>query len=302
MRRLAGQVQSATEEITQNINTMIQLVETTSGETRQIGREIGGAQAAMNGAARSFDKMVADFEESGGQLLKIAAAVEELTAANEQVHNQVSEIRQMSATVAQQMAEAQQTSRGLSGTTEAMQEMVARFKVGRGRFERILLQARELRDHCQQQLVQMQRQGLDIFDRQYQEVAGTDPKKFRTRYDEVFEQALQVRFDQTLDALPGAIYVLAVDVNGYLPAHHRRFSHPPTGKREVDLIHSRQKRIYNASETEIRRARNTQNFLLQTYLRDTGEMLNDLSLPIFIDGQHWGAIIVGLQPQVLLEE
>jgi methyl-accepting chemotaxis protein len=182
-----------------------------------------------------------------------------------------------------------------------MQEMVSRFKVGRGRFEQILLQARELRDHCQQQLAWMQQQGLDIFDRNYQQVAGTDPIKYRTRYDEAFEQALQAHFDQTLEALPGAIYVTAVDVNGYLPAHHRRFSHPPTGKREIDLVNSRQKRIYNSNEVEIRRARNTQPFLLQSYVRDTGAILNDLSLPILIDGVHWGALILGLQPEVLQE-
>ena len=32
---------------------------------------------------------------------------------------------------------------------------------------------------------------------------------------------------------------------------------------------------------------------LNTYLRDTGEVINDLSMPIFINGRHWGAVRVG---------
>jgi len=41
-------------------------------------------------------------------------------------------------------------------------------------------------------------------------------------------------------------------------------------------------------------ASNTLPFLFQTYLRDTGEVINDLSMPIFVQGRHWGAVRVGL--------
>jgi methyl-accepting chemotaxis protein len=57
--------------------------------------------------------------------------------------------------------------------------------------------------------------------------------------------------------------------------------------------------MYNSTETEIRRCKNTNPFLLQTYLRDTGEILNDISMPIYIDDKHWGSIIAGFQPQKL---
>jgi hypothetical protein len=35
-------------------------------------------------------------------------------------------------------------------------------------------------------------------------------------------------------------------------------------------------------------------------MRDTGEVLNDLSLPIFINGRHWGACIIGCRPEILI--
>ena len=52
---------------------------------------------------------------------------------------------------------------------------------------------------------------------------------------------------------------------------------------------------------EKRRSTHTAPMLLQTYIRDTGEILNDLSMPIMVDGRHWGAIIIGLNPEVFLK-
>lgn len=51
---------------------------------------------------------------------------------------------------------------------------------------------------------------------------------------------------------------------------------------------------------ESRAARNTEGFLLQTYPRDTGEIVNDLSMPIYVKGQHWGALRFGLTTEALL--
>jgi methyl-accepting chemotaxis protein len=33
--------------------------------------------------------------------------------------------------------------------------------------------------------------------------------------------------------------------------------------------------------------------LLQTYKRDTGEIMHDISVPIFIAGKHWGGFRMG---------
>ncbi|WP_274534870.1 hypothetical protein [Salinivibrio kushneri] len=38
--------------------------------------------------------------------------------------------------------------------------------------------------------------------------------------------------------------------------------------------------------------------LLQTYKRDTGEVMHDLSVPLFVAGQHWGAVRMGYYPPV----
>ncbi|MBK9445929.1 MAG: hypothetical protein IPO00_07470 [Betaproteobacteria bacterium] len=41
--------------------------------------------------------------------------------------------------------------------------------------------------------------------------------------------------------------------------------------------------------------------LLQTYARDTGEILSEMNMPIVVEGRVWGNIRIGIDSQVLLE-
>ncbi len=84
------------------------------------------------------------------------------------------------------------------------------------------------------------------------------------------------------------------------PGAARQFSKPLTGNREIALQHSRDKRIF-ADGTGLRAARNPKEFLLQTYMRDTGEILWDLSLPLMVQGRHWGALRLDFDPGVVRE-
>ena len=88
------------------------------------------------------------------------------------------------------------------------------------------------------------------------------------------------------------MYALAVDNKGYAPAHNKIFSKAPTGVYEKDLAGCRNKRIFDDPVGQ-KLARNTLPCLFQTYLRDTGEVINDLSMPVTVNGRHWGAVRVG---------
>jgi methyl-accepting chemotaxis protein len=70
----------------------------------------------------------------------------------------------------------------------------------------------------------------------------------------------------------------------------------------VDVLNSRDRRIFNNGDMEIRRAKNTTPMLLQTNMRDTGEILTDISLPIHVNSKHWGAFILGIRPEVFIED
>jgi methyl-accepting chemotaxis protein len=148
----------------------------------------------------------------------------------------------------------------------------------------------------------MHAKGVNVFDRNYVPIPNTNPQQFTVSYNRQFDAEFQHYFDAILDELDGAIYAVTLDVNGYLSTHHKKFSQPPTGDFEVDVLNSRDRRIFNNGEMETRRAKNTTPMLLQTNMRDTGEILTDLSLPIFVNSRHWGAFILGIRPEVFIED
>jgi methyl-accepting chemotaxis protein len=85
---------------------------------------------------------------------------------------------------------------------------------------------------------------------------------------------------------------VTVDRNGYLPTHNQRYSQPLTGNLANDLVNNRTKRIFN-DRTGLAAAQSTAPFLVQNYQRDTGETMADLSVPVFVQGKHWGAVRIG---------
>ncbi len=131
-----------------------------------------------------------------------------------------------------------------------------------------------------------------LFDRDYQPIKGTEPPKYTTRFDAFTDHVLPAIQEPLLVAHPELLYAGAVDNNGYFPTHNACYSQALTGDYETDLANNRTKRIFD-DRTGRRCGQNTQPFLLQTYKRDTGEVMHDISVPIYVRGRHWGGFRMG---------
>jgi methyl-accepting chemotaxis protein len=131
-----------------------------------------------------------------------------------------------------------------------------------------------------------------LFDRQYVPIPNTAPPKHSTKFDRFTDQVLPSIQEPILQAAPHLAYAGAVDNNGYFPTHNKKFSQPLTGDYATDLVHNRTKRIFT-DRTGKRCGANTKSFLLQTYKRDTGEVMHDMSVPIYVNGKHWGGFRIG---------
>lgn len=300
VRKLAEKAKAATEDISTNIGSMIGLVNSTQEETRQISQDIGQTRDVVGRSSGKFADMVGDFERTSSQLLEIAAAMEELSATNHQVHDNVNQIHDLSVAVAKQMDDSRHSTEGLFQATEKVQQLVAQFRIGSGAFEENLTTAREFREAMQASLEAMYARGIDVFDRNYVPVANTNPQKFDTCYVRAFASDLQQHFDQTASQLKGGAYAIIVDVNGYAAIHNAKFSKPLTGDYEIDLVGNRTRRKFSNTPTEIRAAQNNLPLLLQTYMRDTGELVCDLAMPIHVAGRHWGNVRVGFDSTAVL--
>lgn len=135
-----------------------------------------------------------------------------------------------------------------------------------------------------------------LFDFKYHEIANTSPQKFHSSFDAFTDKVLPDIQEPILQKNPEIIYAGAVDINGYFPTHNLCFSQPLTGDTSIDTINNRTKRIFDDS-TGIRCGKHTSKFLLQTYKRDTGEIMHDVSAPIYVNGKHWGGFRIGFSAQ-----
>lgn len=300
VRQLAQKIASATGDVHQIISDMDARVGRTEKDTAQLLEETDQAREEVTSTASQFDDMLQYIEQAHAELLSITSSVEEVSITNRQVHEHGNEIHQLGRELAEEIAESDAYSEQLRKATEASMELLARYRIGQGAFEEILEARQTLAVEFERRLTELARQGVDIFDNRYEPVPNTSPQKYRTGFVDRFKQEFQDLTDQGKERFEGTVYSLLVDKKGYIPVHHRATSQPTTGDPEKDLLYSRDQRLYNSNDTEIRRSSHTERFLLQTYIRDTGEILNDLSIPVYVDGKHWGAVIMGFNPDLLL--
>jgi methyl-accepting chemotaxis protein len=137
-----------------------------------------------------------------------------------------------------------------------------------------------------------------LFDTQYREIAGTNPQQFSAPCLALTDQLLPSVQERLLNLTPKVVFSAAVDRNGYLPTHNRKFSQPQGRDPVWNAANCRNRRIFN-DRTGLAAGRNTRKFLLQTYRRDMGGgkfvLMKDLSAPIMVHGRHWGGLRLAYQ-------
>lgn len=135
-----------------------------------------------------------------------------------------------------------------------------------------------------------------LFDENYRPVRGSDPMQCLTDFVEFTDRVLPAIQEPMLEISQNVTFCAAVDRNGYLPTHNLRYSRPQGADPNWNATNSRNRRIFN-DRTGLAAGRNQKPFLLQIYRRDMGKgqfvLMKDLSVPIFVNGRHWGGLRLG---------
>ncbi len=302
VRKLAERVHSATEEISKNINEMLAQVTQTSAQIVDINENIHESQDTIAKTAQLFDNLVRDFEENSSRLSTTATAVENLSITNGQTHTQVKDIHDLSLAVLRNLHDSKELSREMNRITEQMVESIAQFRTGNDKFETLLDRVGDYRNRLQEKIQGLADRGINVFDKNYRLIPGTEAmgiKKYSTCYDKMFEADIRDTLDAILDDL-GFAYAILADSGGYMPTHNKKRCQPLTGNFAEDIENSRDKKINFTTETQKRYCTNTKPFLLLTLLRDNGDIVNSLSMPIFINGKHWGCLETGFKPELIV--
>ena len=291
IERVVGKIQEESNRAAANIRKESQLVQTALQQAEEARKQL---EEIKNCASSS--RMMSE-------LLAVAAA--EQTSVTGEISDKIHHISNAAHGTNQMMKVNMETFTRFADTVENIYGTVGRFSVG-NYHDQVKAYAKELHDGVQMAIAEAIRSGslseADLFDRNYQSYSKkTDPPKFTTRYDAFFDRVISPLQEAIVNRDSQLAYAICFDDRAYVPCHNLRFSKPLTGDIEQDKVNNRTKRIFG-DNTGMRCARNTDGILLQTYRRDTGEILNDLSMPIFINGKHWGGIRFGYKAPCSLRD
>jgi len=306
-RKLAERTSQATGEISQMIaaiqgetQSAIASIEAGSGQARK------GAELARQ-AAQALDGINSGARQTLEKVEAIAAAVSQQTRAGESIAEHVGNIRLMAEANSRVTEQTLLAVDHVECLVENLKEVGNVFRLGvageravavHARMPDIVTEAARAVGALLDGAVDGGRIGLDdLFDDRYQPLPNTRPQKYRTRFDQFTDQAVAPLQEQLLAQHQCLVYAICIDRNGYVPTHNRAFSHPLSGDEKVDFVRNRTKRIFD-DPVGRRCGGHEHSFLLQTYRRDTGELMHDISAPIYVKGRHWGGFRIGYRTEV----
>jgi methyl-accepting chemotaxis protein len=153
-----------------------------------------------------------------------------------------------------------------------------------------------------------------------------DPAKYGTSYDAAIDEELCQVLDRHADSNPILTAICVLDNNAFHIGYSRAGRAAITGSREIDRASNRIKRIFDdrtslrcarvgldgadspssvliptmlESRENRRTAKTRRPYLLQSYARDTGEVFNDLSVALYVQDRHYGALSIAYHAHVV---
>ncbi|ARJ64384.1 chemotaxis protein [Magnetospirillum sp. ME-1] len=139
----------------------------------------------------------------------------------------------------------------------------------------------------------------DLFESEYTPIPDTDPQQMLARHSDLTDLVVPGIIEPVLASDPRGVFCCVADRNGYIATHNKIYSQPQRpGDTVWNTANSRNRRMFD-DRTGILAARNTREYLAQTYARDMGGgnfvVLKEVDCPIFVGKRHWGAIRYGIK-------
>lgn len=299
VRALAAKSADASEQISSLLTDVRRNSELTNQEMSSLKGLTESLSSTLLGETQRFIALTEDVQNASAVLSEVESSGEALGATSTQISGSISRISDSLQDISQRSDRLSQEASSLSNGAEIVFRELD--KVDQTLFFSELLNvakaaaqgiARAFEDAISKGELTQQA----VFSRDYQPISQTNPQKYSTSYDAFSDRCFPAIQEAVLEQHKDVMFAGAVDVNGYFPTHNKKFSQPLSGDYDKDLVNNRTKRIFN-DPTGSRCGAHTDTFLLQTYKRDTGEILHDLSVPIFVNGQHWGGFRMGFKSE-----
>ncbi|RKF21570.1 methyl-accepting chemotaxis protein [Alginatibacterium sediminis] len=297
VRALAAKSAQATNDIESMLANIHNETDQTSALMQQVVEQTSSVVEAMQKLDEGFGDISSSIDQSTDAIGHIESALQEQADTTADISSSINQVRDSLTHTGSRSKDISSQAYSLSQTTEGIFTELGDWETGT--FEQqVLEEANSAALRCGEELANGLLSGQfterDLFDPKYEEQSGTNPPKYSTPFDELTDKLFPAIQEPILERNPQIIYAGAVDQRGYFPTHNRRFSQILTGDYQLDMANNRTKRIFD-DPTGIRCGKHTDKVLLQTYKRDTGEVMHDLSVPIFVNERHWGGFRIGFK-------
>lgn len=295
VRALASKTADATEKIGIMLKEITSQTDTTTQVMDEVVVQTGSVVKVTEDLSNSMGEITELMENSSASIEQISFALKEQDQTTQELSKSIVNINDFLRQKSNETLNVSDDASKLSRSTESIFVQLNSFKTD-SLIEKMCHQAMQ----AAQQVSELFESHLDsnkitkqqLFDSDYQQIPNTNPTKYTTQFDRFTDSVLPAIQEPLLNKFSAIIYAGAVDINGYFPTHNEKFSKALTGKYEVDFANNRTKRIFS-DDTGSRCGAHQDKFLLQTYKRDTGEVMHDVSAPIFVKGKHWGGFRIG---------
>jgi methyl-accepting chemotaxis protein len=289
-------VAEAVKELSEKVETSSKAI----GRTVQRLDERIGELARNIRESRPLDDGTPSFNLAFSQVVRATGSIAQVTQRNQQACNATREsLARLEGEVrgtTQALSGAHERAESFLGASEHLIQMSARQGARTGDtpyIEAVIEAASRIGRLFEEAVAAGQIPLADLFDADYRPIPGTQPQQMMTRFVSFTDRVLPPIQEALLGFSDKVVFCAAVDRNGYLPTHNRKFSQPQRSDPVWNAANCRNRRIFN-DRTGLAAGRNTSPFLLQTYRRDLGggnfKLMKDLSAPILVGGRHWGGL------------
>jgi methyl-accepting chemotaxis protein len=284
VKDLAGKVEFSSKEIMRTVGVLDKRIDALAREIRF------DENAAQRG---EFHAALADVQ---GAVTSIIQAAEQSRAICAGLDSQMVGIAAEMGQTGRALGAAMKRSEAFLGVSEHLIELVAECGIeteDTPYIEGAIAAARQVGALLEEAVANATIPLASLFDEVYQPMPNTNPPQHTTRFVALADRLFPQVQERMLALSPKVVFCIAVDRNGYVATHNRKYNQPQRGDLAWDSANSRHRRIFN-DRTGLASARNERPFLLQTYRRDMGGgsfvVMKEAAAPIRVNGRHWGGL------------
>jgi methyl-accepting chemotaxis protein len=246
-------------QISDTVREVTEIVSMVDRQTEGIAHSTSLIQTSVDRVKAGLSDFAGDARENGGQLMKVESRLSHLEMMSNTMLN----------TLANSGAEIDDTPMILLGQSEM----------------------REIAEIVEQAIDRGEISIEDVFDRNYRERPGSNPKQFDTNFCDFADRGIRPIIDRIRSSDPRIIGTTIGDVNGHLPTHLSERSQPQGSDPVWNDAHCRNRRILIDDQT--RYALQSNEPTLMTYVMQRGDesiAVKNVYVPLFIKGRRWGNV------------